>query len=91
MRDGVSRGYESMMKFVVHKPIKTKWTFEKETENKEVETASPRRKGRSSISTCIHSLPSKLLNPKPKKPQRSSSASFPALSWPTQFVGSGMI
>jgi hypothetical protein len=37
MRDGVSRGYESMMKFVVHKPIKTKWAFEKETENKEVQ------------------------------------------------------
>ncbi|KAE8021593.1 hypothetical protein FH972_007469 [Carpinus fangiana] len=61
---------EGMMRFVVNKPIKTKWAFEKQTEKqRSTETATPRRKWKI-FNKYLSSPPSKPLNPKPKQPPK---------------------
>lgn len=61
---------EGMMKFVVHKPIQTKWAFGKDAEKQRTtETATPRRKWKL-FNKSLSSSPSKPLNPKPKQPPK---------------------
>ncbi|XP_062151309.1 U-box domain-containing protein 40 [Alnus glutinosa] len=61
---------EGMMKFVVHKPIQTKWAFERDTEKQRTtEAATPRRKWKI-FNKSLPSSPSKPLNPKPKQPPK---------------------